>query len=123
MRDVPDTLRIELPELPCRIGILEGENEVPQPVLVVVTLELDLSAVLQSGDLADSVDYAPLHAELVRLVTVEQWTLLEGLGGAAMRHALDREGVLAATVEATKVTPPLGDAAGPVTLRFRRERS
>lgn len=118
----PDTLRIELPELPCRIGILEGENDVPQPVRVVVTIELDLTAVLASGDIAESVDYAPLHGTLVRRIREEAWTLIEGLGGAVMTEVLAVDGVQAATVEVTKVTPPLGPDAGPVTVRFRRER-
>jgi dihydroneopterin aldolase len=101
MSHVPDTLRIELPELPCRIGVLEGENETPQPVRAV--------------------DYAPLHGTLVRLICDEQWTLIEGLAGAVMERTLRVGGVRAATVEVTKVTPPLGEATGPVTLRFRRE--
>ena len=122
MSQVPDSLRIELPELPCRIGILEGENETPQPVKAVVTVELDLGAVLESGDLADSVDYAPLHAVLVHRIRDEQWTLIEGLAGALMEEALAVDGVSAATVELTKVTPPLGPDSGPVTLRFRRGR-
>ena len=50
MSHVPDTLRIELPELPCRIGILEGENETPQPVRVAVTVETDLARVLESAN-------------------------------------------------------------------------
>jgi len=121
MNPVPDTLRIELPELPCRIGVLEGENDVPQPVRAVVAIELDLDAVFASGALADSVDYAPLHGAFVRLIRDRQWTLLEGLGLEIARAALGAEGVLAVTVELTKVRPPLGDDAGPVTLRFRRE--
>ena len=122
MSQPPDTLCIELPELPCRIGILEGENESPQPVRVVVTIELDLDAVLRSGDIADSVDYAPLHARLVHRIRRETWTLIEGLAGAIMGDVLAVGGVLAATVEVTKVLPPLGADAGPVTLRLRRER-
>ena len=121
MSHVPDTLRIELPELPCRIGVLEGENETPQPVRVAVTVETDLARVLESGELADAVDYAPLHGTLVRLICDEQWTLIEGLAGAVMERTLRVGGVRAATIEVTKVAPPLGEATGPVTLRFRRE--
>lgn len=122
MNREPDTLRIELPDLPCRIGVLEGENETPQPVRATVTIEVDLERVFDSGALADTVDYAPLHGSLVRLIRQEQWTLLEGLGAALMREALGTEGVLAATVELVKIRPPLGGATGPVTLCFRRER-
>lgn len=122
MEPVPDTLRIELPELPCRIGVLEGENETPQPVGATVTIECDLGPVLASGALADTIDYGPLHATLVELIRERTWTLLEGLGGALMEAALRPRGVRAATVEVTKVRPPLGADSGPVTLSFRRER-
>ena len=121
MEHPPDTLRLELPELPCRIGILPGENESPQPVRVIVTLELDLGPVMASGDLSDGVDYAPLHGALVRTVTETKWTLLEGLAAALMECALAPAGIRAATVELVKVRPPLGSHTGPVTLTFRRE--
>lgn len=117
-----DTLRIDLPELPCRIGIGPGENETPQPVRASVVLEVDLQAVLESADLADSVDYAPVHADLVAAICGPQWELIETLGAELMRLALGPERVRAATVRLTKVAPPLGATTGPVTLEFRRER-
>lgn len=122
MEPAPDTLRIDLPELPCRIGIGPGENERPQPVRVSITLELDLDPVLASADLRDGVDYAPLHAELVATVCGTRWELIETLGGALMDRALQPEAVRAATVRLTKVAPPLGPNTGPVTLEFRRLR-
>jgi dihydroneopterin aldolase len=123
MNPTPDTLRIELPELPCRIGVLEGENDHPQPVAVALTIEVDFDRVFETGALGDSVDYGPLHAGCVHLIRERRWTLLEGLARELLDLALAAGGVLAATVEVTKVSPPLGPDAGPVTLRARRERS
>ena len=118
----PDTIHLALPDLPCRIGVLPGENEAPQPVRAEVSVEVDLDPAMASGKLSDSVDYAPLHRALVRRICGSRWTLLEGLAGALMDEALRPEGVRAATISLTKVAPPLGDGAGPVTLRLRRKR-
>jgi dihydroneopterin aldolase len=121
--DTPvDSLKLELDRLPCRIGVLPGENAEPQPLSATVTLEFDLDEVLRSGRLADTVDYSGLHAELVRLVCGETWGLIEELGAALLAAALRPRRVLAATISVTKLEPPLGEGAGPVTLRFRRER-
>lgn len=117
-----DTLRIDLPELPCRIGTGPGENEAPQPVRVSVVLEVGFDAVMRSGEIDDTVDYAPVHRDLVDAICGPQWTLIEGLAGELMARALRPAGVRAATVRLTKVRPPLGPQTGPVTLEFRRER-
>ena len=118
----PDTICLDLPVLPCRIGVLPGEAGSPQPVRAKVTIELDLERVLGSGSLDDSVDYAPLHAALVATICGHRWTLIEVLGAALMQEALRPAAVNAATVRLTKVEPPFPDAVGPVTLEFRRER-
>jgi dihydroneopterin aldolase len=120
MTSSPDTLCLGLPALPCRIGVLPGEAGIPQPVRATVTIELDLDRVLESGELADSVDYGPLHAALVATICGRRWTLIEVLGAALMREALRPTGVSAATVSLTKLEPPFPDAVGPVTLEFRR---
>ena len=122
MHSNPDTLCLELPTLPCRIGVLPGEAEQPQPVRASVTVELDIDRVLGSGELADSVDYGPLHEALVATICGRRWSLLEGLGGALMEAALRPAGVRAAVVRLTKLEPPFPDAVGPVTLEFRREK-
>jgi len=119
---LPDTITLEPATLPCRIGVLEGENEQPQPVRIRLKLEVDLERVLSSGRLQDTVDYGPLHELCVQTVCGRRWGLIEELGAELMRVALATDGVLAVAVRVSKLDPPLGDGAGPVTLEFRRER-
>ena len=122
MNSSPDTLCLGLPALPCRIGVLPGEADTPQPVRATITIELERDGVLGSGELAASVDYAPLHEARVATICGQRWTLIEVLGAALMQEALRPAGVRAATVRLTKVEPPFPDVVGPVTLEFRRER-
>lgn len=123
MNRPPDTLRLELGPLPCRIGVLEGEDQHPQRVAASLTLEIELDAVLASGALTDAVDYAPVHASLVQAICGRRWGLIEELAAELMRIGLAPQRVRAATVQVTKLEPPLGVAAGPVTVAFRRERA
>ncbi len=99
-----------------RHGADRGEKNVPQPFDVDVTLELDLQSARVSDALGDTLDYAALHAAIVRIVATTSCDLLERLA----QHVLDcifRDGrVLRAEVRVAK--PRLLAGATPsVTLR------
>ncbi len=118
-----DLIELRLPTLPCRIGVLEGENERTQPVRVEVRLEIDLERAGQSGRLDDTVDYAHVHAAVCLCVLTRRWTLVESLARAILVEVLGvDQRILAAGVTLEKCAPPLGDAAGPVTIHLHRTR-
>ena len=118
-----DLIDIEMPSLPCRIGVLAEENGRTQPVKVSLRLELDLEAAGRSGALADTVDYARVHAVVRRCILARRWTLLESLARTVLAEvfAADRR-IQGAAVTVRKCEPPLGDAAGPVTIHLHRSR-
>lgn len=118
-----DFIDIDLPPLPCRIGVLEGENALTQPVVVKVRLEVDLEAAGRSGRLHDTVDYAVVHAAVRHCVLTRRWTLVEALARAILEVILETDPrILAAAATVQKCEPPLGDAVGPVTIHMRRTR-
>lgn len=118
-----DLIELRLPTLPCRIGVLEGENERTQPVRVEVRLEVDLERAGQSGRIEDTVDYACVHAAVRRCVLTRRWTLVEALARSILVEVLEVDPrILAAGVRVEKCEPPLGDAAGPVTIHLHRTR-
>jgi 7,8-dihydroneopterin aldolase/epimerase/oxygenase len=61
-------------------GADPGEQEVAQPLDLDLALEVDVRAARASDALADTIDYAALHASIVRLVARERCALLERLG-------------------------------------------
>jgi dihydroneopterin aldolase len=63
-------------------GANPGEQHVAQPFDIDLAFELDLRAARASDDLADTVSYAEVHAEIVRIVARERFALLERLGEA-----------------------------------------
>lgn len=103
-----------------RHGANAGEQDVPQPLDLELHLVVDAAAARTSDDLADTVDYAALHACVVQLVEAEHYRLLERLGESILRAVLDDERVLFASVTIAK--PALLDGATPsVTVTSARD--
>jgi dihydroneopterin aldolase len=68
-----------------RHGANPGEKDVPQPFDIALSLDVDLADARRSDALADTIDYAALHARIVHIVGSTSYDLLERLG----QHILD----------------------------------
>jgi dihydroneopterin aldolase len=102
-----------------RHGANAGEKDVPQPFDIDVTLELDLATARASDALADTLDYATLHASIVRIVRERSYDLLERLGADLLAALLADARVQRASVRIAK--PGLLAGATPaVTLHAGR---
>ena len=100
-------------------GANAGEKVVAQPFDIDVTLELDLSAARRSDALADTVDYASLHATIVRRVRERSYDLIERLGADLLEAALADPRVQRASVRIAK-PGLLGGATPAVTVHAAR---
>jgi dihydroneopterin aldolase len=96
-----------------------GEKDVPQPFDIDVSLELDLSAARASDALSDTLDYAALHATIVRLVDERSYDLIERLGADLLAAILADARVRAASVRIAKPLK-LAGATPAVTLHAAR---
>jgi dihydroneopterin aldolase len=94
-----------------RHGANRGEQDVPQPLDVDVNLMVDVNAARRSDELADTVDYAAVHAQIVRIVATERYRLLERLGESIATALMDDDRVAMANVIITK--PGILDGATP----------
>lgn len=106
-----------------RHGVLPEEAERGQVFVVDCTLELDLSAAAESDDLADTVDYGALAAELSAVVRETRYDLIEALAGHLVRAALGDARVDAATVRVAKPHAPVADDLVEVAVTVRRPRT
>ncbi|HZW53535.1 MAG TPA: dihydroneopterin aldolase [Candidatus Elarobacter sp.] len=95
-----------------RHGANAGEQDVPQPLDVDLTLEADLRAARASDDLADTVDYAALHATVAGVVRTQRFRLLERLADAILDAVMRDPRIAVARVSIAK--PGLLDGATPV---------
>lgn len=104
-------------------GVLPEEKTSTQPFVVDVTLELDLAPAGASDDLADTVSYADLAAEVVRIVEGPPVDLVEHLAARVADAGLAHDLVEAVEVVVHKPEAPVGVPFGDVAVRVRRERS
>ena len=115
--------RIELRDIRAygRHGANPHERDHPQPFDLDLRLEVDLSAARATDELARTIDYAELHARIVRIVRSESFALLERLGDRILADVMRDERVVTADLSIAK--PRLLAGATPVvTLRSVRDR-
>jgi dihydroneopterin aldolase len=100
-------------------GVFDVEKAVPQPFDVDVELDARVSAARTSDRLADTLDYAALHARVLRIVRGESFTLIERLADAIGAALLEDERV--ERVRVTVAKPHLLAGATPsVTIESKR---
>jgi dihydroneopterin aldolase len=100
-------------------GANPGERDFVQAFDIDLELDVDLRAARASDALADTLDYAALHALVVRTVRERSHQLLERLGDEILAEILRDERVAAARLTLAK--PGLLAGATPsVTLHARR---
>lgn len=109
----------------CIVGVEEGERERPQPLVLEVSVGIDLDRAA-GGDLEATVDYQALEREVRFLVEEGRWRLIESVAAVVLRHVLrpDGRGAAGPAIERARVrvTKPeaLGGAAIP-SVEVERE--
>jgi dihydroneopterin aldolase len=103
-------------------GALPEEQARAQPVEVDLDVAVDLSRAGASDDLADTVDYGAIAAEVERVLTSERFTLLERLAERLAEVALDDARVDAVTVAVRKLRPPVPQQLDTTGVRITRRR-
>jgi dihydroneopterin aldolase len=100
-----------------RHGANAGEQDVPQPFDLDLVLDADLRAARASDELTDTIDYARLHATIVRIVGSERCRLLERLGDLILDAVMRDERIALARLSIAK--PRLLAGATPVVSLSR----
>lgn len=104
-------------------GYLPEENQLGQWFVIDLSLTLDLTAASQSDDLNDSLDYAQVIAQVSQLVKTARFKTIERLAGAIADHLLaTAPQVTQLILQLTKLTPPIPDFSGQVSIRLQRQR-
>lgn len=116
-----DEIRLQKVRAYGRHGSNPRERERRQLIEVDVTAQIDLREAQRGDDLARTMDYASLHARLVRVVATTSYALLERLADDLLQAVFFEPRVVRAAVTVSK--PGILDGATPsVTLvRVRSE--
>jgi dihydroneopterin aldolase len=113
----PDTIELRGIRAWGHHGADPREQDVAQPFDVDLVLEVDLRAARASDALADTVNYAELHASVVRTVARERCALLERLGELILDAVMTDPRIARARVAIAK--PRLLAGATPVVTLHR----
>lgn len=103
-------------------GVLEHEKRDGQDFVVDVTLTLDLRPAGTSDDLARTVNYAEVAADVVDVVTGPPHDLIETVAEQIAARTLARPLVESVEVTVHKPQAPVGVPFGDVEVVVRRER-
>jgi len=105
------------------VGALPHEREIPQPLQIDLSLEVDLADAGRTDELGDTVHYGMVADQVVEVVTESKDTLLERLAARIADEVLTFDRVDAVDVTVTKLRPPVAVDAATTSVRLRRTRA
>jgi dihydroneopterin aldolase len=103
-------------------GVLPHERELGQRFVIDLVLELDLAPAAASDDVADTVHYGELAADVAALVAAEPVDLIETVAERVASRCLADPRVTATEITVHKPAAPLPVVAAEVAVSVRRER-
>lgn len=104
-------------------GVFAHEKRDGQQFVVDVAVEADLSGAGRSDDLARTVNYGEIGAQVVARIEGEPFDLIERLAEAIAADVLEHRLVDAVTVTVHKPQAPVGVPFGDVTVEVTRRRA
>lgn len=121
-----DRIVIERLEFLGHCGVTHEERQVPQPIVVDLTLDCPLDTMAEAaatGDIARTVDYAQVAERVVDIGTGQAYALLETLADRLATMIFAEFAVSALSLWLRKTAPPLKHISGSVGVRLERTRS
>ncbi len=106
------------------VGALPEEQVLGQWFEVNVTLMLDLATAGQSDRLEDTLNYCSVVETVQHLIQTSKFALLEKLASAIADAILQNNAepsIHQVTVALTKLTPPIPNFSGQVTIEITRQ--
>ena len=108
-------------------GLLPEEQVLGQWFEVDLTLWLDLSPAGESDEIADTIDYCKMVETVQQLVKTSKFALIERLAKAIAdaileieEHSSNQSRLQQVKVHLTKVSPPIPDFGGHVSIELTR---
>jgi len=101
-------------------GVLPEEQVRPQPFEVDIELHVDVAAAGESDDLDETVDYGAVCEAVSRIVSSEQYRLIERLATRIAEVCRADPRVVGVVVEVRKLHPPVRALLDHVAVRVER---
>jgi len=104
-------------------GVFAHEREHGQEFVVDISIHTETSAAARADDLAHTVDYAAVAADVAALVAGDPVNLIETLAELIARRVLARDFVSAVEITVHKPHADLGVTVDDVSVTIFRERT
>jgi dihydroneopterin aldolase len=105
-----------------RCGVLPEELDRPQPLEVDLDVALDLHKAAANDSIDDTIDYGAVCSIVERVITTEQFALLEALAERIAEVVLVDDRVSSITVAVRKLRPPVPQQLATAGVRITRAR-
>ncbi|MEO1210443.1 MAG: dihydroneopterin aldolase [Cyanobacteria bacterium J06638_20] len=119
---MPDSLHITGIRAYGYTGLLPEEQVLGQWYTVDLRVWLDISAAAANDDIAQTYDYRAATKDIQSIIQTQRFKLIERLTEAIAQRVLESEIVEQVQVQLTKVSPPIPDFTGSVTVDITRHR-
>jgi dihydroneopterin aldolase len=115
-----DSIIVKGLRVKAHVGVTEEERSASQVLVINLDLATDLRRPGMTDDLADTVDYGRITAEVDELVSSNSSALLENLAEKIAAHIAAIPGINGVSVEIAKESPPIEQEVGCVAVRIER---
>jgi len=122
-RERPLRITIRALEVFAHHGLLAQEREQGQTFRFDIGLSLKNSAAPRTDDIADTIDYAAVCDLVTEVATAADYNLLERLAGVIADEILEHfPRADKVKVRAAKVSPPVSQPVGEISVMVKRNR-
>ena len=105
-----------------KIGVSAKEQKSPQPLVIDIILEADLSAAAETDHLADTIDYVAIVDVVEQIAKEGPYSLIEALANKICNEILIDQRVERVTIKVKKFPIDLKNKVESVAVRLSRTR-
>jgi dihydroneopterin aldolase len=117
-----DLIEVRGLKLRGRIGVTADERANDQPLVISIAARLDTRAASATDHLSATLDYEEVVREISKIVSTEEFQLLETLADRVARTILDHPHVEDCWVRIAKPEAPLAEEVEEVAVEITRSR-
>ena len=117
-----DLIEVRGLKLRGRIGVTADERGQPQALVVSIAARLDTRAASTTDDLTATLDYEEVVRQISKIVSTEEYQLVETLADRIARHVLEHPYVEDVWVRIAKPDAPLAEDVDEVAVEITRSR-
>jgi dihydroneopterin aldolase len=120
--DGSDLIEVRGLKLRGRIGVTADERSHDQPLIVSIAARMDTRAASTTDDLTATLDYEEVVRQISKIVSSEEYQLVETLADRVARTILEHPFVEDVWVRIAKPEAPLAEEVDEVAVEITRSR-